>query len=168
MKIYFLYNFFLLTFGSFIPNVNKIITKELNNYQNILEMEQIPCFIQSHRIKTFNSAHQKMNKRNLKDIYYLNDLIGFRFVFYHRYDLLKFYHHLYNEKQIIYYQHHIIGFNNTNYSGILLRYQNDFSECPISQIECQMFLIKQYFEFVSNEDKNLIKSKNLGFPYNDL
>ena len=52
-----LFNIFIN--GTFIPNINKISIKEFNNYQQILEIQKIPCYMQNVRIKTFNSAFQK-------------------------------------------------------------------------------------------------------------
>ena len=56
--------------------------------------------------------------------------------------------------------------NNKTFPGILLRYQNDYSDCPIYQIECQMFVIIDYYKFLFNEDKIKIIKKNINFPYN--
>lgn len=101
MKLFliFFFNFICFNNSSFIPNINDLASKEFNNYQKILEIQKIPCYIQTIRIKTFNSAFQKKRKFKLKTINEVNDLIGFRFVFYNDYDLLKFYYHLYNEKK---------------------------------------------------------------------
>lgn len=157
-----LFNIFIN--GTFIPNINKISIKEFNNYQQILEIQKIPCYMQNIRIKTFNSAFQKKNIFRLKTINEVNDLLAFRFVFYNRYDLLKFYQHLYNEKNIIFSANEIID-NNIKYDGMLLRYQNEYTECKIYQIECQLFIIHDFYKFLFNEDKNKIICKNLNFPY---
>ena len=150
---------------SFIPNINIISRKEFNNYQKILDIQQLPCYMQNIRIKTFNSAIKKKNKFKLKTIEEVNDLLAYRFIFYNKYDMLKFYHHLYNEKKIVCSYNEIID-NNLSYPGILLRYQNDYSECPIYQIECQMFILTDFYIFLFNEDKQKIINKNLDFPYN--
>lgn len=160
-----IFQFMIFVYSAFIPNINKISIKEFNNYQKILEIQNIPCYMQTLRIKTFNSAFQKKNKFHLKTIEEVNDLIAFRFIFYNKYDLLKFYHHLYNEKRIVVSNNEIID-NNKLYPGILLRYQNEYTECPIYQIECQMFLIIDFYKLLFNEDKKKIIIKNLNFPYN--
>lgn len=167
MKLFliFFFNFICLNNSSFIPNINDLASKEFNNYQKILEIQKIPCYIQTIRIKTFNSAFQKKRKFKLKTINEVNDLIGFRFVFYNDYDLLKFYYHLYNEKKIVISHNEIID-NNISYSGILLRYQNEYSNCPIYQIECQMLILINFYKLIFNEDKNKIKKQNINFPYN--
>ena len=108
---------------------------------------------------------KKKRKFKLKTINEVNDLIGFRFVFYNDYDLLKFYYHLYNEKKIVISHNEIID-NNISYSGILLRYQNEYSNCPIYQIECQMLILINFYKLIFNEDKNKIKKQNINFPYN--
>ena len=151
--------------STFIPNINQLARTEFNNYQKILEIQEIPCYIQTLRIKTFNSAFQKKKKFKLKTINEVNDLIGFRFIFYNDYDLLKFYYHLYNEKKIVTSHNEIID-NNISYSGILLRYQNEYSNCPIYQIECQMFILVNFYKFLFNEDKLKIKKQNINYPYN--
>jgi hypothetical protein len=167
MKLFliFFFNFICFNNSSFIPNINDLASKEFNNYQKILEIQKIPCYIQTIRIKTFNSAFQKKRKFKLKTINEVNDLIGFRFVFYNDYDLLKFYYHLYNEKKIVISHNEIID-NNISYSGILLRYQNEYSNCPIYQIECQMLILINFYKLIFNEDKNKIKKQNINFPYN--
>lgn len=167
MKIFllFLYLFLFIINCSFIPNSNKIIFSEQQNYNSILEIQKIPCFSQSVRVKTFNSALIKMNKYSIKTIYEVNDLIAFRFVFYNKYDLLKFYYHLYNEKKIVNYHNEIYDNFNNSYSAIILRYQNEYSDCPLYQIECQIFCIKDYFEYLINNAK-INQKKNTCFPYN--
>ena len=71
---------------------------------------------------------------------------------------------MYSEKNIIFSANEIID-NNFKYSGILLRYQNSYTECKIYQIECQLFIIHDFYKFLFNEDKNKIICKNLKFPY---
>ena len=95
------FHFIISIYSSYITNINKITIKELNNYQQILEIQNVPCYMQIVRIKTFNSAFQKKNKLKLKTLEEVNDLIAFRYVFYNKPDLLKFYYHLYNEKKIV-------------------------------------------------------------------
>lgn len=167
MKLFFIFfsHFIFFITANFISKINSIAYKEHNNYQKILEIQEVPCFIQSLRIKTFNSALQKKKKFRTKTINEVNDLIGFRFVFYNNYDLLKFYYHLYNEKKIVTAHNEIID-NNKTFSGILLRYQNEYSECSIYQIECQMFVLIDYYKFLFNEDKTKIIKQNINFPYN--
>ena len=103
----------------------------------------------------------------MKTIYEVNDLLAYRFVFFNKLDLLKFYQHLFNEKSLVIVNNYIND-NNINYNNsMLFRYQNDDKECPIFQIECQMFTINDYYKFIYNENKNLLYFKNINFPYRD-
>lgn len=164
LSFFILFNLNTFIFATFIPNINKISMKEMKNYQKILEIQEIPCFMQTIRIKTYPSAIDKQIKYNYTTINQVNDLIGFRFIFYNRYDLLKFYYHLYNEKKIVsnYFK---ISDNHIIHEGIVLRYQNEYTECPIYQMECQMFIIYDYYNFLMNESPRKIERKNLIFPY---
>jgi hypothetical protein len=162
-----LLNLFFSIKAGFIPNIKLLAKKELINYQNILEIQDITCHLQSSRIKSFPSAFKKKNKFNLKTIYEVNDLLAYRFVFFNKLDLLKFYQHLFNEKSLVIVNNYIND-NNINYNNsMLFRYQNDHKECPIFQIECQMFTINDYYKFIYNENKNLLYFKNINFPYRD-
>ena len=163
--LFLIINLFFIGRAGFIPNIKILATKELINYQNILEIQDIPCHLQISRIKSFPSALKKKNKFKLKTIYEVNDLLAYRFVFLDKIDLLKFYQHLFNEKSLIEVNNYI-NYNNINYSNsILFRYQNEYKSCPIFQIECQMFFIKDYYKFIFNENKELIYFKNIDYPY---
>lgn len=164
----FLLNLFFFIKGSFIPNIKILSNKEMINYEKILEIQDVTCHIQLCRIKSFPSAFIKKNKFKLKTLYEVNDLLAYRFVFYNKLDLLKFYQHLFNEKSLVIVNNYISD-NDINYNNsILFRYQNDFKQCPIFQIECQMFTINDYYKFIYHENKKLLYNKNINFPYKDL
>ena len=116
--IYLLKILFLITqINCFIPHSNFIIHQEQQVFNAILYDNNIPCHLQSVRIKTFESAIEKMHRfyglNNINvpnnqyrligmNIYNIHDLIGFRYVFYTKEDLLKFYHHIRLEKNVMY------------------------------------------------------------------
>ena len=137
------------------------------NYQKIMEIQDITCHVQLFRIKSFPSAFKKKNKFKLKTIYEVNDLLAYRFVFFDKLDLLKFYQHLFNEKSLVM-ANNYINDNDINYNNsILFRYQNDYKDSPIYQIECQMFTMNDYYKFIYHENKNLLYLENINFPYQD-
>ena len=111
-----LLNLFFSIKAGFIPNIKLLAKKELINYQNILEIQDITCHLQSSRIKSFPSAFKKKNKFKLKTIYEVNDLLAYRFVFFNKLDLLKFYQHLFNEKSLVIVNNYIND-NNINYNN---------------------------------------------------
>jgi len=163
--LFLIINFLLNIKGSYIPHIINLANKEIINYQKILEIQEVPCHLQIFRIKSFPSAFKKKNKFKLKTIYEVNDLLAYRFVFFNRVDLLKFYQHLYTEKSLVSVNNYISD-NNFNYNNsILFRYQNDYKQCPIFQIECQMFTIKDYYTFSHYENKKLLYMKNINYPY---
>jgi hypothetical protein len=165
--LFLIINLFLLIETSFIPNIKILANKEMINYQKILEIQDIPCHLQLSRIKSFPSAFKKKNKFKLKTIYEVNDLLAYRFVFFDKIDLLKFYQHLFNEKSLVIVNNYISD-NSINYNNsILFRYQNHYKQCPIFQIECQMFTLKDYYTFIYHENKEILYFKNINYPYND-
>ena len=165
--LFLIINLFLLIETSFIPNIKILANKEMINYQKILEIQDIPCHLQLSRIKSFPSAFKKKNKFKLKTIYEVNDLLAYRFVFFDKIDLLKFYQHLFNEKSLVIVNNYITD-NSINYNNsILFRYQNDYKQCPIFQIECQMFTMKDYYTFIYHENKEKLYFKNINYPYDD-
>ena len=165
--LFLIINLFLLIETTFIPNIKILANKEMINYQKILEIQDIPCHLQLSRIKSFPSAFKKKNKFKLKTIYEVNDLLAYRFVFFDKIDLLKFYQHLFNEKSLVIVNNYISD-NSINYNNsILFRYQNDYKQCPIFQIECQMFTMKDYYTFMHHENKEKLYFKNINYPYDD-
>jgi len=165
--LFLIINLFLLIESTFIPNIKILANKEMINYQKILEIQDIPCHLQLSRIKSFPSAFKKKNKFKLKTIYEVNDLLAYRFVFFDKIDLLKFYQHLFNEKSLVIVNNYITD-NSINYNNsILFRYQNDYKQCPIFQIECQMFTMKDYYTFMYHENKEKLYFKNINYPYDD-
>lgn len=154
LKLFFLLlNLFSLTY-SYIPNANLIINSEQTKYNMILNNFNLPCHIQSARVKTFESAIIKMNKLQLNDIYDIHDLIAFRFVFYEQSDLYKFYHTVRIQKNIMYVKNYINKPKENGYSAIHIRYRNEYNSCPISQMECQLYLINDYYESLYGKAKN--------------
>lgn len=131
---------------SFIPNANHVILNEQISFNSIIHIQKIPCHIQTSRIKSFPSARNKMAKLNVKELYYLYDLIAFRYVFYTKEDLLKFYHHARLERTVLYSKNYIVDNKENGYSALHFRYQNDYKECPVKLLECQLFLIDDYYE----------------------
>ena len=143
--------------NSFVTNSNILIQKEQKIFSDILNSQNLPCHLQSVRVKSFNSAMQKMELLKAKDIYDLYDLIGFRYVFYTKEDLLKFYHHIKLEKTIWYSKNYINKPKKNGYSAFHIRYKNEFDECPIKQLECQLYVISDYYNSLyglSRYDKN--------------
>ena len=137
--------YLLLNILFFIPNANKIIIKEQKIYNEILDVNNLCCHLQSTRLKLFENTIKKLNKLSLSDPYELHDLIAFRYVFYDKLDLLKFYHHICNEKQVIYIKNYIMQPKENGYSSIHLRYKNEYVECPVKLMECQLYLIEDYY-----------------------
>lgn len=148
-----LLNLFNVTY-SYIPNANLIISSEQIKYNMILNNFNLPCHIQSARVKNFESAIIKMNKLQLNDIYDIHDLIAFRYVFYEQSDLYKFYHTIRTQKNIMYVQNYINKPKENGYSAIHIRYRNEYNSCPISQMECQLYLINDYYEALYGKAKN--------------
>ena len=150
--------------NSFITNANFVIYNEQKNFNDILNIQNLPCHLQSARIKTFQSTIEKINRKKEKignngpsgpsgptDIYNVYDLIAFRFVFYTKEDLLKFYHHLKLEKKIMYSKNYINEPKENGYSALHLRYQNEYPECPVKQLECQLYIINDYYNAMYGE-----------------
>ena len=149
--------------SAFIPNANHVVLNEQINYNSILAIQKIPCHIQTSRIKSFESSRQKIEKQNkqlnnkIKDIYSLYDLIGFRYVFYNKEDLLKFYHHAKLDRKVLYSKNYIVDPKENGYSALHFRYINEYNDCPVKLLECQLFIIEDYYEAMygkSAYDKN--------------
>lgn len=143
--------------NSFVTNANLVIHHEQKSFNEILNIQNLPCHLQSARIKTFQSTIEKINRingpngPNIQNIYNMYDLIAFRFVFYTKEDLLKFYHHLKLEKKIMYSKNYINEPKENGYSALHLRYKNEYSECPVKQLECQLYIINDYYNAMYGE-----------------
>lgn len=176
MKL-FLFIFKINFLNAFVTNANIVIIKEQINFNEILISNNLVCHLQSSRIKSFTSANEKLNRiltpkeptfpSNVKhdkinDIYFVPDLIGFRFVFYDKSDLLKFYHHLIHTKKIMYSKNYINEPKDNGYSAIHLRYKNEYSECPVKLLECQLYIIDDYYNSIYGNAKN---TKNYSYFY---
>ena len=167
MKFFRLFPFFYIRISNgFVTNANLIIHQEQQVFSEILNIHNLPCHLQSARIKTFHSAMEKLNRintinnpnaeidqnnknfPNVNNIYNLYDLIGFRYVFYTKEDLLKFYHHMKLEKKIMYSKNYINEPKENGYSALHLRYKNEYAECPIKQLECQLYIIDDYYNAI--------------------
>lgn len=129
----------------FIPAVNIIVNHELSHYNKLLIENDIPCHIQSARVKTFRSAILKSSRDKTQDIYNLHDLIAFRFVFYNKEDMFKFYHHNKIQKNILYSYSYFVQPKENNYKAIHFRYQSIYENVPIKHLECQMFVLNDYY-----------------------
>ena len=182
MKYYsLLYIFFsnIFVVCGYIPNAMAVIFKETLFYNTLLEDNNLQYHLMSSRIKTFESAMSKLNKYNQESstreesskreerdrlnnpdenkLYYLHDLIGFRFVFYNNYDLLKFYHFIKYDRMIMYSNNYIIKPKDNGYKAMHIRYLNVYNECPIKQVECQLYIINDYYDALYG---NAIYDKN--------
>lgn len=163
----------LTSINSFVTNSNFVIKREQEVLSELLDYHSLPCHLQTARVKSFSSAIEKMNKiqkkneeiykqnvvnqvnngcipkpidQRLNNIYDLYDLIGFRFVFYTKEDLLKFYHRLKLEKTVYYSRNYIMEPKENGYASIHIRYKNDYPICPVKQLECQLYIIEDYYE----------------------
>ena len=143
---------------TFVTNANFLITSEQQIYNKILEQNKLPCHLQTARIKSFESAIQKFKTKNLENIYDLNDLIGFRYVFYTNEDLFKFYHHLKIQKKITNTKNYIITPKENGYKAFHIKYLNEYNNCPIKKIECQLYVIDDYYNALYGNAKR--KDKN--------
>ena len=151
---------------AFIPNAHIVIKSEQNVFNKILENNNLHCHLQSSRIKTFESANNKLlsiKSNDLYDLYDLYDLIGFRYVFYNKENLLKFYHHIKYEKDIWYTHNYIHKPKENGYSAMHIRYKNEYPECPIKQIECQLYIIDDYYDSLYGNSKRKDKNYTLYF-----
>lgn len=117
--------------------------------------------MQSSRLKSFESSLEKKNRINIRNIYDLYDLIGFRFVFYTKEDLLKFYHHIKLEKTLLYTRNYITHPKENGYSAMHLRYKNEYKECPIEQLECQLYIISDYYNALYGNARRIDKNYTL-------
>jgi len=131
---------------NFIPNAFNIMLKESNSLSNLLLINNLPCYLISSRIKTFESTYNKLITHNIKDLYSIHDLIGFRYVLYSKEDLLKFYHYIKLERSIMYTKNYIIDPKKNGYKAFHIRYNNPYKECPIRQLECQLYIIEDYYD----------------------
>jgi ppGpp synthetase/RelA/SpoT-type nucleotidyltranferase len=154
--------------NSFIINSNLVIASEQRNFNYLLETNNIICHLQSARVKSFESSLQKLkNLQNdktysyIQDIYDLYDLIGLRYVFYTKEELLKFYHCIKMDKTVYYIKNYITHPKNNGYSAIHIRYKNEFNDCPVKQLECQLYIIDDYYNALYGNsiriDKNYTK-----------
>lgn len=132
--------------SSYIPNVMQLMLKESVFLNNLIIENNLPCHLSSSRIKTFESSILKLNKYKINDIYNLHDLLGFRFVFYNHLELLKYYHFLKLERKVMYTKNYLNEPKKNGYKAFHIRYQNpDYSNCPIKQLECQLYIIDDYY-----------------------
>jgi ppGpp synthetase/RelA/SpoT-type nucleotidyltranferase len=158
-KLFRLFPFITKSYA-FVTNANFIILKEQKIFSEILDVCNIPCHLQCARVKTFQSTIEKLNRinkpnseidpnsknvPNVHNIYNLHDLIGFRYVFYTKEDLLKFYHQIRLEKKVMYSKNYINEPKENGYSALHLRYKNEYAECPVKQLECQLYIIDDYY-----------------------
>jgi ppGpp synthetase/RelA/SpoT-type nucleotidyltranferase len=153
----------IIIVSSFVTNANFIINSEQKIFNQILDTYRLPCHLQTARVKSFESSLQKMKRVNTENVYDLYDLIGFRFVFYTKEDLLKFYHHVKLEKTLLYTKNYILNPKENGYAAMHLRYKNEYSECPIKQLECQLYIISDYYNALYGNAKRIDKNYTLYF-----
>ena len=151
----------IIKISTYITNANLIIRSEQKIFSEILDTHKLPCHMQSSRLKSFESSLEKKNRINIKNIYDLYDLIGFRFVFYTKEDLLKFYHHIKLEKTLLYTRNYITYPKENGYSAMHLRYKNEYKECPIEQLECQLYIISDYYNALYGNARRIDKNYTL-------
>ena len=149
--------------SGFVTNANFVIHSEQKTFSEILDTHRLPCHLQTARVKSFESSLQKMKKSNIDNVYDLHDLIGFRFVFYTKEDLLKFYHHVKLEKTLLYTKNYISEPKENGYAAMHLRYKNEYSECPIKQLECQLYIISDYYNALYGNARRKDKNYTLYF-----
>lgn len=170
----------LITINGFVTNSNFVIKREQTVFSELLDYHNLPCHLQTARVKSFSSAIEKMNKiqknneeinkqnainqtnngyrpqsidQHINNIYDLYDLIAFRFVFYTKEDLLKFYHRIKLEKTVYYTRNYIMKPKDNGYASIHIRYKNDYPMCPVKQLECQLYIIEDYYEAMYGKAK---------------
>jgi len=153
----------IIIVSSFVTNANFVIHSEQKTFSEILDTHRLPCHLQTARVKSFESSLQKMKRVNTENVYDLYDLIGFRFVFYTKEDLLKFYHHVKLEKTLLYTKNYISEPKENGYAAMHLRYKNEYSECPIKQLECQLYIISDYYNALYGNAKRMDKNYTLYF-----
>lgn len=149
--------------SGFVTNANFVIHSEQKTFSEILDTQRLPCHLQTARVKSFESSLQKMKRVNTENVYDLYDLIGFRFVFYTKEDLLKFYHHVKLEKTLLYTKNYITEPKENGYAAMHLRYKNEYSECPIKQLECQLYIISDYYNALYGNARRKDKNYTLYF-----
>ena len=152
-----------ISISGYVTNANFVIHSEQKTFSEILDTHRLPCHLQTARVKSFESSLQKMKRVNTENVYDLYDLIGFRFVFYTKEDLLKFYHHVKLEKTVLYTKNYISEPKENGYAAMHLRYKNEYSECPIKQLECQLYIISDYYNALYGNAKRKDKNYTLYF-----
>lgn len=153
----------ILPISSYVTNANFVIHSEQKTFSEILDTQRLPCHLQTARVKSFESSLQKMKRSNIDNVYELHDLIGFRYVFYTKEDLLKFYHHVKLEKTVLYTKNYILKPKENGYAAMHLRYKNEYSECPIKQLECQLYIISDYYNALYGNARRKDKNYTLYF-----
>uniref|UniRef100_A0A6C0LD57 RelA/SpoT domain-containing protein n=1 Tax=viral metagenome TaxID=1070528 RepID=A0A6C0LD57_9ZZZZ len=147
----------------YVTNANFVIHSEQKTFSEILDTQRLPCHLQTARVKSFESSLQKIKSVNTENVYDLHDLIGFRFVFYTKEDLLKFYYHVKLEKTILYTKNYITEPKENGYAAMHLRYINEYKECPIKQLECQLYIISDYYNALYGNARRMDKNYTLYF-----
>ena len=153
----------IIPISSYVTNANFVIHSEQKTFSEILDTQRLPCHLQTSRVKSFESSLQKMKRVNTENVYDLYDLIGFRFVFYTKEDLLKFYHHVKLEKTLLYTKNYITEPKENGYAAMHLRYKNEYLECPIKQLECQLYIISDYYNALYGNARRKDKNYTLYF-----
>lgn len=173
--LYFLLLILINYNNGYVTNANILIRTEQKIFNEILQTHNLPCHLQTARVKTFESAMEKFNriktpndplfenKKKINNIYSIPDLIGLRYVFYTKIDVLKFYHLLKLEKTIMYAKNYLNEPKENGYSAFHIRYQNEYPECPVLQLECQLYVIDDYYNAMYGNAKRKDKNYTLYF-----
>ena len=148
----------------FIPHATHIVMQEQNKYNNILINHNIPCHSQCSRIKTLPSIIHSLQRKNISNPFEMYDLIAFRYIFYNSEDLYKFYHHVNTMQKVTYCKNYILQPKPNGYRAIHIRYKNIYNHphSSIQYLECQLFLIKDYYDSLYGESQYTEK------PYHEL
>ena len=141
---------------AFVPNSNLVVKRDLEFFTNVLDLTKIPCHMYSARIKTFESARAKLNKESNPEnnIFKMYDLIAFRFVFYTDIDLYTFYAGVKAKKLVTFTHNYMREPKPNGYKAYHFHYRNTYDDCPIQNIECQLFTVKNYYEAMYGEASN--------------
>ena len=141
---------------SFVPGANLIIRNDMYIFNSVLAETHLPCHLCSARVKTFESARAKLSRFSTReqDIFKLYDLVGFRFVFYNKDDLFKFYHGVKMKKLVTKVDNYFKEPKDNGYKAFHFHYRNQLPDCPIDNIECQLFTVKTYYDSIYGNSSN--------------
>ena len=103
-------------------------------------MHGSPLFVHERRKALLNDVHYVRRAYIILFRHTIHSL-----VFYTKEDLLKFYHHLKFEKDIIMIKNYLNSPKKNGYKAFHLKYKNIYMDCPINFLECQLYIIDDYY-----------------------